>query len=48
MQDGNVGDGDVDGDAGVEVAAAVFGEGRVGGRENEGAVYFVAGWHCGV
>lgn len=45
MEDRDVGDGDVDGDAGVEVAAAVFGEGGVGWGEDEGAVYFVAGRH---
>ena len=47
MQDGYVGDGNVDGDAGVEVAAVVFGEGSVGRREEDGAVNFVAGWHFG-
>ena len=37
MQNGNVRDGDVDGDAGVEVAAVVFGEGCVGWGEDDGA-----------
>lgn len=45
MQDGDVRDGDVDGDAGVEVAAVVFGEGRVGWGEDDGAGDFVDGWH---
>ena len=48
MQDRDVGDWDVDGDARVEVAAMVFGKGRVRGWEEDGAGDFVAGWHfCG-
>lgn len=46
MQDGDVRDGDVDGDARVEIAAVVFGEGRVGRGEDDGAGDFVAGGHC--
>ena len=45
MQNGDVGDWDVDGDAGVEVAAVVFGERGVGWGEEDGAGNFVAGWH---
>jgi len=45
VQDGDVRDWDVDGDAGVEVAAVVFGKGRVRGWEEDGAGDFVAGWH---
>jgi len=46
VEDGDVGDWDVDGDARVEVAAVVFGEGRVGWGEDDGAGDFVAGGHC--
>jgi hypothetical protein len=46
VEDRDVGDRDVDGDAGVEVAAPVFGERSVGWWEDDGAVNFVAGWHC--
>jgi hypothetical protein len=46
VEDWDVGDRDVDGDAGVEVAAPVFGERSVGWWEDDGTVYFVAGWHC--
>lgn len=46
MEDGDVGDWDVDGDARVEVAVVVFGEGRIGWGEDDGAGDFVAGGHC--
>lgn len=48
MEDWDVWDWDVDGDARVEISAVVFGERRVGWRQDDGAVDFVAGWHCGV
>ena len=47
MEDWDVGHWDIDGDARVEVAAVVFGERRVGWGEDDGAVDFVAGRHCG-
>ena len=45
MEDWDVRDWDVDGDARVEIAAVVFGEGRVGWGEDDRAIDFVAGWH---
>jgi hypothetical protein len=46
VKDWDVGDRDIDGDAGVEVSAPVFGERSVGWREDYGAVDLVARWHC--
>jgi hypothetical protein len=46
VEDWDVGDRDVDGDAGVEVSAPIFGERCVGWWQDDGAVYFVAGRHC--
>jgi len=47
VQDGDVGDGNIDGHAGVEVAAVVLGESGVGWGKEDGAVDFIAGWHFG-
>ena len=46
MEDGDVGHWDVDGYARVEISAVVFGEGRVGWWEDDGAGDLVACGHC--